>query len=164
MRLYRPHIPIKIKCRVAMRQLGYDANERDAVMRQHNRRHGALLANLLGRLAGKLGCAAAELRLDHNPALALRPQERRGLGRKTYYTPDANDPDHLEYRPHGAEHAGSHDIKTRVRGEHGQFSDHALIRRKKRRERRLKMRLKIKARTRWPKRPFPKGRGFERRG
>jgi hypothetical protein len=101
-------------------------------------------------LADAFGCEVSELRLDHDPPLALRPQERRGLGRKTYYTPDANDPEHLFYRPHGAQHAASHDVKTRIRGEHGQFSDIAMIKRQRRRERPAKRKAKI------PSRPFQK--------
>lgn len=94
-----------------------------------------LLDMLLAKLAELLGCAVEDLRLDHDPPLALRPQERRGLGKKIYYIPDANDPEHLNYRPHGAQFAGSHDVKTRIRGEHGQFSDVQLIKRQRRRER-----------------------------
>lgn len=120
-------------------------------------------------------CDRSELRLDHDPPLALRPQHRKGLGRKTYYVPDANDPEHLKYRPHGPQHDGSHDVKTRVRGDHGQFSDLALIRREKRRlgkaerkpkpkwAKRGKKSTTAKARfargkTRWPKRKFPRRR------
>jgi hypothetical protein len=66
------------------------------------------------------------------------------------YEPDANDPEYLVYRPHGAQHAGSHDVKTRIRGEHGQFSDIAMIKRQRRRERPAKRKAKI------PSRPFQK--------
>ena len=87
----------------------------------------------------------------------------------TYYIPDANDPEHLFYRPHGAQFAGSHDVKTRIRGDHGQFSDLALIKRERRRQKKAtpakrdftfrtnKSKLKRKwpkRKTNWPKRSF----------
>jgi hypothetical protein len=81
-----------------------------------------------------LGCNRHDLRLDHDPPLAARPRFRRGLGKKTYYQPPANDPDHLVYRPHGPEFEGSHLIKTNVRGDHGQFPDRVLIKRENRKK------------------------------
>lgn len=148
-KLYRPHIPVETKCRVALRQLG--ELWPDLVIEEHRakssasymakvgvppgRSLGRLLEQSLARLAELLGCNVSDLRLDHDPPLGARPRERKGLGKKTYYVPDANDPEHLFYRPHGPEFEGSHDIKTRVRGDHGQHPDRVLIKRERRRER-----------------------------
>jgi hypothetical protein len=153
-RLYRPSIPVEVKCRVLLLQLGEAWP--DAMLNDWRRKHSILLLHLKGKLAALLGCEIADLRLDHDPPLALRPQERRGLGRKIYYTPDANDPEHLIYRPHGAQFEGSHDVKTRIRGEHGQFSDIALIKRQRRRERPPKPKRPFSGTQKIPSRPFPK--------
>lgn len=163
-RLYRPHIPTDVRCVVALRQLGYD-DETSKIMRAtHDRAMGRLLDNLLGRLADTMGCAKKDLRLDHQPALALREKVIRD-GHHVGYSPDANDPEHLLYRPHGAQHEGSHDVKTRIRGDRGQYSDVVLIKRQRRRERAPRPKAKIPNVKRvWPKRPFPKGKGFEGRG
>ena len=165
-RLYRPSVPVEVKCRVALRQLGelwpddvINANRPNPSTR---RSLGGLLEKLLPRLAELLGCDRADLRLDHDPPLAARPQERRGLGRKTYYVPDANDPEHLFYRPHGPEFTGSHLIKTNVRGDHGQYPDRVLIKRERRRKDKRKRRPKTKIKQRkgfkWPTRRFRRRR------
>lgn len=163
-RLFRPAIPVEIRCRVLLRQLGEMFP--DAVIAEHRRGLGSLAEALQGRLADLLGCAISDLRIDHDPALALR--ERSGEGRATVYRPDANDPEFLAYRPHGAEFEGSHDVKTRIRGPHGQFCDLTLIKRERRRQRKAaaanepklrfaKTKQKIKfGKTRWPSRPFQK--------
>ncbi len=104
------------------------------------------IENLIPKLAALLGCEVGELRLDHDPPLAQRPQERRGLGRKTYYTPAANDPEHLFYRPHGPQHAGSHLIKTNVRGDHGQHPDRVLIVKARKLEKRKAAEKAVRAR------------------
>lgn len=178
-RLYRPAIPLEVKCRVLLRQLGEafpdDAIEAnrfrpgDAYLKGHGvfvpRGLGDYHERLMERLSELLNCKPDELRLDHDPPLALR--DRTGEGKRTTYKPAANDPEHLAYRPHGTEHEGSHDVKTRIRGDHGQYSDIVLIKRKRRRERKAaeaKLRNKRpqwkvarKAiRSRWPKRKFPK--------
>jgi hypothetical protein len=174
MRLYRPTIPLEIKCRVALRQLGemfpddvikLNQPKRDAgymvgVVGLSGRSLGKLLPDLLSRLAELLCCKVEDLRLDHDPPLAARPKERRGLGKKTYYTPDANDQEHLKYRPHGPEHAGSHMIKTNVRGDHGQHPDRVLIKKQRRLERGPKPKRgpKIQSRGFEKSRPFPKRR------
>ena len=116
-RLYRPTIPLAVKCRVVLRQLG-DFFIDDAII-AHRGKLGKLLSEKLSDFADIVGCEVSDLRLDHDPPLGARPRE--GLGRKTYYVPDANDPEHLLYRPHGAQFPGSHDVKTRIRGEHGQY-------------------------------------------
>lgn len=135
-RLFRPHVPVAVRQTVATRQLG-DAIFVQRLHRNEGESASAHLARLLSALAGKLGCAIEDLRLDHDPPLAMRPQFRRGLGKKTYYEPDANDPKHLFYRPHGTQFEGSHDVKTRIRGDHGQYSDVVLIKRARRQERKV---------------------------
>lgn len=171
MRLYRPHIPLRVKCQVLARQLKW--HDPDMLLRLHRKNYGALLDRLKADFAKALGCEVGDLRLDHEPALALRPKV--DSGKAALYSPAANDPLYLEYRPHGAQHDGSHDVKTRIRGEHGQFSDVALIKRQRRRERpptarqarmaelrekqkelRRKMKRKAgkKPKTRWQSRPF----------
>ena len=155
-RLYRPHIPLAIRVAVAERQSATKPNEIwkfYLATGWHPTMHYARrLKQLMQALAMQFGCTVADLRLDHDPPLGARPQERRGLGRKTYYLPDANDPEHLRYRPHGAQFDGSHDTKTRIRGDHGQFSDLALIKRERRRERKKKSAVRKK--FKWAKRKF----------
>lgn len=133
-RLYRPTIPLSVRCEVAERQLrarGLELDEKLFFPKNLTER----LQWLRESLALVLGCDVKELRLDHDPPLGARPRRRCGLGRKTYYTPDANDPDYLFYRPHGPEHEGSHLVKTNVRGDHGQHPDRVLIKKERRRER-----------------------------
>ena len=152
-RLYRPYVPLEVRCRVAMKALGELWPDQ---LLEEMGASKTLLTMLLTKLAAVLVCDVTDLRLDHDPPLGLRPQERRGLGRKTYYVPDANDPEHLFYRPHGTQFAGSHDVKTRIRGDRGQFSDVTLIKRQRRRDRKAKpvkrrsgSRPKLK--VKWPK-------------
>jgi hypothetical protein len=79
--------------------------------------------------------------LDHDPSLAVRPFNPH-TGK---CTPDANDPEHLFYRT-----KEDHRTKTFVHGEHGQYSDIALIKRERRRNQPAKPKRKIASR------PFPK--------
>lgn len=164
MRLYRPAIPLRVQCLVVLRQLGEMFPEK--VVDAHRRGLQRLLDQKLQEFATLIGCEIGDLRLDHNPALGTR--EKTGEGKETVYTPDANDPDHLRYRPHGTQFEGSHDVKTRIRGDHGQYSDITLIKRQRRREKKAaeaKMRNKrhgfgkrskeIRGRWKWPKRKFP---------
>lgn len=157
-KLYRPHIPIEVKCRVVLRQLGEMfpdevLNER----RRHHRGFGPFLKQKRQELADLLGCEVSDLRLDHDPPLGARVKhdyhkgdDMIGMTYFSVYEPDANDPEYLRYRPHGAQFAGSHDVKTRIRGDHGQFSDITLIKRQRRRERGPK-----------PKRPFASVSGLK---
>lgn len=164
-RLYRPHIPLAIRVQVAGRQLSERGlHLRVEAIKVATDTCGEQLAILLLLLSNTIGCKPADLRLDHDPALAARPKERRGLSSKTFYTPDANDPDHLFYRPHGPEHAGSHLIKTNVRGDNGQHPDRVLIKKQRRLEQGPKPKrqsqfssppMRSKKST-WPKRSFPK--------
>lgn len=155
-RLLRPAIPLDVRCLVAMRQLG--EMWPNSVLDAHKRGHGRLLRTLLASLAEQLGCEPGDLQLDHDPALGVREKVFRD-GVHVDYVPPANDPGALIYREKTA-----HGIKTRVRGERGQFSDLTLIKRQRRRERprpakpkaRLKTKgfAKIKNKSNWPKRPF----------
>lgn len=149
-RLYRPHIPLSVRLTVVLRQLEFiPAIVKSAVNAAiKDRRVGEMLHERLGQLAMNLGCERKDLRLDHDPPLAARPSYRRGLGKKRYYIPAANDPDHLVYRPHGAEFEGSHLIKTLVRGDHGQFPDRVLIKRERKRHEKKKPKPKMKIRSR----------------
>jgi hypothetical protein len=147
-KLYRPHIPLSVRILVATRQCyvaGFNPPARN---------EGESLASLLTRQLAALAiiwhCHVPDLRLDHHPALALR--ERRGEGKKTIYKPTANDPGHLFYRPHGAQFEGSHDVKTRIRGDNGQYSDLTLIKRERRRAK--KKAGKSKPKRKWGSRPF----------
>ncbi len=170
-KLYRPHIPLSVRCEVAERQMEkavkcLPTNEHGIIYRDLPARTYKMKDRLdaaLFHLARILGCEVKDLRLDHDPPLGARPKHRRGLGKKTFYIPDANDPDHLFYRPHGPEHEGSHLIKTNVRGDHGQHPDRVLIKKQRRLESpprakkttRLSTSRKIpNAHNPWPSRPF----------
>lgn len=129
MRLPRPHIPDSVKCEVALRALG-EMWPLEALKARKNK--SALLAELLARLADLLGVESArDLRLDHQPALALRSKIFRN-GVHVDYDPPSASIEHLIYRTHQ-----DHLIKTNVRGDGAQFSDWAKIRRERRQQRRL---------------------------
>lgn len=157
-RLYRPHIPLRIRVQVAERQL-----KQAGIAPISTEKLSTFLFLALDALARHIGCERQELRLDHDPALGTR--KKTGEGKRTIYDPPANDPDHLFYRPHGTTHEGSHDVKTRIRGDHGQYSDIVLIKRQRRRERAVEPahNRKHKPKTKWAKRAFPQGRGFQGR-
>jgi hypothetical protein len=96
--------------------------------------------------------AGIPVELHHSPALVNRKLKWRfvgkGYGTVPVYDPPANDPNYLVYMP-----VDEHDIRTRVRGARGQYSDLALVRKRKRQERKAKRR-----RFKWPKRKFPQRR------
>ena len=160
MRLFRPYVPLSVRVQVAERQVEEIVKLDDV--------YGSTFQNwtlqhrldvLHERLAKSFGCELKDLRLDHDPPLAARPKERRGLGKKTYYIPDANDSYHLFYRPHGPQFEGSHLIKTNVRGDHGQHPDRVLIKKARRLERGPKPKRGQKIHSRGfdkKSRPFPK--------
>ncbi len=187
-KLYRPHIPLKVRLKVVKRQVAERAGDGmllaiETTARRSNARNPGFIPTdaiylraLLVAFAEIIGCEPSELRLDHDPALGAR--KKTGEGKRTVYDPPANDPDSLRYRPHGAQHEGSHDVKTRIRGDHGQYSDVVLIKRQRRRERAVNETVKKKRHdlrkssahsgthkptTKWAKRAFPKGRGFQGR-
>lgn len=135
-KLLRPHIPYKVRCRVAMRQLGLTPEQiSESTGNIENRKNARymrvsyasyLKEFLLPRLRSKLWINKEHL--DHDPAL----ENREKVFRKSEhigYRPDANDPDFLIYRDRA-----DHDIKTRVRGEHGQFADNVIAKRERRRK------------------------------
>jgi hypothetical protein len=153
MRLPRPHIPLEVRCRVALRQLG-EMWPDDVLAADQNR--GKLLGLLLAQLAALLGCEPGGLHLDHDPALCLRDKIENDAGEIIGYVPDANDPEHLIYREKRA-----HQIKTTVHGIGAQRSDIAELKRARRRENGSPSRQRPK--RKWAKRPFPKGRGFQKK-
>jgi hypothetical protein len=172
-RLYRPHIPLAVRVKVAGRdcyRAGINPPAREA-----REPLGNFLKRLLVALSAAIGCEVSELRLDHDPALGARaqvpdksPRKDAGwsnsFGVPMRYEPPANDPDHLFYRPHGVQFSGSHDVKTRIRGDHGQHSDIALIKKMRRIEKGPKPKRgppmksggfrTTKMKPKWPKRPF----------
>lgn len=150
-RLPRPHIPFAIRVQVAARQ----CLARQTVF---PRSQAALVSGVLASrstLDEKLKTLLAMLfgerkaELHHNPALVNRQRTTSGD-----YTPPANDPDFLEYLVDD-----DHDIRTRVRGAHGQHSDLGLARKMKRIKRnrdphRRKQKIAQPKNFRWPSRPF----------
>ena len=191
-RLPRPNPTVEVRCRVVLRQLGemfiddvIEANEYRRRAAGGARSLGKLLAVKLADLATLLKCEVSDLRLDHTWALENRPKVFK-KGVHVDYKPAANDPEWLGYRPHGTRFAGSHDVKTRIRGDHGQLSDNMIAKKNrniaKRRARRAagkatgfqKKPFQVKRTTesraqvrppkrKWASRPFPKGRSFNRR-
>lgn len=147
-RLLRPSIGIEARCRIVLRQMGELWPDEVIRLNRFVPREtvfrvglAKLLAAKLKELAALLNCDVAELRLDHDPALGVRRKVfRKGI--HVGYSPPANSLEHLGYRPHPAKHAGSHDIKTRVRGDRGQLSDIALVKRNRRQEEREGVRPK----------------------
>ena len=156
-RLTRPSQPLTLLLMVALRDLGEMPPEQVIAHVGQAKRERRLRQELdaaEAKLAAKFGCQVAELRRDHDPALALRRKIVNAAGDVLRYVPDANDPNHLFYRPHGAQYDGSHDVKTRIRGEHGQHSDRVLIKKNRRMERGAKRRPKAKL----PSRSFQQNR------
>jgi hypothetical protein len=155
-RLYRPHVPVEVRCRVLMRQIGtmfpddlIAAYRPDfTVAPVHRRTYGKLFRMLIEHLAETLNCKVADLRLDHDPALAARPRVALRNGRMAY-NPDANDPEHLIYRE-----KHDHHIKTNVRGDGAQYPDRVLIKR----ERKRRAPARVKAKRKWASRPLRSGK------
>ena len=143
-RLPRPNPPIKIRCRVVLRQLGELFI--DNIIRENrfvprvvpSRSLGKLLYEKLATLATLLNCEVSDFRLDHTLALENRAKVFKN-GVHIDYDPPANDSEWLAYRPHGTQFAGSHDVKTRIRGDRGQLSDNALAKKERRRKARLRL-------------------------
>ena len=119
------------------------------------------LNRLLELIAEKLECAVDELRLDHNPALILRPYNPRIKNVAARYTPNANDSTALIYRS-----AHGHHIKTNVIGDGAQRSDTAeRMHQRRMDENRGKRKRKPKAKIQQRRNPWgPKGsRPFNKR-
>ena len=146
-RLRRPYVPLKVRCRVALRQLG--ELWPDEALKAHENGLLPFLDQLLFKMAGLLACEVLELQLDHDPALENRPFSKR----TRRYSTDANDPEFLVYRTQQA-----HKIKTLVRGDGAQLSDAAIARKRKRKERKAK-----RPRTRWASRPLRSAGRFPKR-
>ena len=147
-RLYRPHIPLEVRCRVALRQLGtFWPDEAIDARRRTAGGLGAYLSELLDKLAGTLGCETKDLRLDHMPALAIRDKIFRN-GIHVDYDPPCDSIDDLIYRTNIA-----HLVKTNHRGDHGQHPDRVLIKKQRRLERPPKPKRggKIASKASWPK-------------
>jgi hypothetical protein len=107
----------------------------------------------LDALARNFGCERKDLRLDHQPALALRDKIIRE-GIHVGYLPDANDSDHLIYRTHTA-----HLVKTNHSGDHGQHPDRVLIKKARRLTENKPPKRKVKIKSRGfdkVSRPFKK--------
>jgi hypothetical protein len=141
-RLYRPHIPVVVRCRVALRQLG--ELWQTGILLENRNNLGKLLDESLVELAALIGCKRNDLQLDHDPPLAVRKISYRNNGH-LIYEPDANDPEYLIYREKRA-----HQIKTNVRGDGAQYPDRVLIKRERRRREPPRAKLKRK----WPSRPL----------
>ena len=134
MRLPRPHVPLSVRVQVAERQCHQQGVILPYISLQYTDRERLDL--LLAALFGK-----DQFHLDHDPPLAARAAFRSD-GSFWHYSPHANDPRHLVYRT-----AEDHRIKTLVHGEHGQYSDRALIKREKRRRNPKRRRYKWPTRT-----------------
>lgn len=158
-RLYRPHIPIAVKVVVAERQVkerpNLDWGFYLSVCWQNNSDRMEMLKRILAK---RLHCEVKDLRLDHDPPLGARAKITEPDG-TMIYSPDANDPVYLNYRPHAPQFDGSHLIKTNVRGDHGQHPDRVLIKKQRRIERGPKPKRGPKIQSRGfdkQSRPFPK--------
>lgn len=185
-RLVRPRIPLDVKLTIILRQLGGMPGYVNDIVAEAcaSRRLGVKHDEALGRFANLTGCDVSDLRLDHDPALENREKVFR-KGVHVDYVPAANDPEHLFYRPHGTQFAGSHDVKTRIRGDRGQLPDNMIAKKNrnvaKRRARRAagkatgfqKRPFRVKRasesrsqarppKRKWPSRPWPKGRKIGR--
>lgn len=177
-RLLRPPINLKTKLRVLCRQLGEMFSDDLVAIAREQRALGSFVKDRLARLAVLLRCEVADLALDHDPALVNREKDVEVAHGQVFsrvvivppggvvlrYYPDANDPEHLIYRV-GGETGSAHDVKTRIRGEHGQHSDLALARKNKRIEKNRSGEAKpsrLRGGGRFPtgrkiqNRPFPK--------
>jgi hypothetical protein len=98
----RPYIPISVRVLVAERQVRKIASAKWWECYQHavsnGMTMGARLLALLLRLGHEAGWTVSH-QLDHDPALILRRYNPRIKKVAARYTPDANDPDFLIYRP-----------------------------------------------------------------
>lgn len=135
-RLPRPPIPLAVQLNAALRQLSPGINPEAVAIHvaamKRARRLGVRLAQVKESIARGFGCEVSDLRLDHT--LALENRTKVFVSNvHVDYDPPANDPGWLGYRPHGAEFDGSHDVKTRIRGDRGQLSDNALAKKERRR-------------------------------
>lgn len=141
MRLPRPYIPWSVREQVVDRQMeeaGMWPSFAAETARSCERRVRLKLEELFGR----------PVDLHHRPALINRERSTVFKTGALAYIPDANNPNYLIYLFAGA--GEEHDVETRVRGQHGQHSDLALVRKRRRKERKAK-----RPKRQWPKRKFP---------
>jgi hypothetical protein len=170
MRRVRPYIPLGVRVQVAERQIvallyaGITIEWWDAYnMATSKATAGLKLEILLEKLSEALG---GVLQLDHDPALILRQYKvDRRKPPAAWYTPNANDPDHLIYRPlreHGEKTFGRKADAEKTVTTKG--SDIWLKSKFKRLEQpNKKRRAKIPAKARpWPKGRKLQGRQFRR--
>lgn len=161
--------PASVRVVVALRQLEAFGASDALTTRGDGEKVDAFLERLLLGLALYIGCARGDLRLDHEPMLRRRTYDPTVAKVADRYTPHAHDAGCLLYRPQPPEFAGSHHVKTNVRGEHGQYSDVVLAKRERRLERRdavstsdSKPKFR-RPKRKWASRPFPTGRKFDTR-
>jgi hypothetical protein len=167
MRRPRPYIPLSVRVQVAERQVRALGDPVDAPLAlswfehyqlvSHELSMNERLRRLVDFLSNYLGDV---LQLDHDPALILRQYKvDRRKPEAAWFTPNANDPEHLVYRP-----LGDHGQKTTGRKQGAaktvttKGSDIWLKTKFRRLEQpRTKPKAKIPQRARpWPKRPFAK--------
>lgn len=157
-RLKRPYIPYTVREKVILRQLAETGIKPDWLVEDLpvKQRVDRYIRQLFGNVRPEL---------HHRPALVNRQIVKAKVSDNSKhwtifidddwnimrYEPDANDPRYLVYLA-----PDDHDIETRVRGLHGQYSDLALARKRKRKERKAK-----RPKRKWPSRPFPKQRKFK---
>lgn len=127
------HIPLSVQVAVAERQLGNTREKMEYVLFCS----GTKRMSLANRLSIALGIlfGAQTVNLDHTWALIDRRYNQRIKRVADRYTPNANDPAYLEWRPKARDATRSHDIKTFVRGDNGQLSDIGLRNKQRRMDR-----------------------------
>lgn len=140
-RLPRPYIPLDVRLDVATRQIQTLMKLTSKPVYPDRLSLRRQLDEALASLKDIL--KTNSLDLDHDPALVNRRKIHNRRGEIIRYVPDANDPRFLFYRA-----SDGHDIKTRVRGDHGQYSDLMLAKRERRR-------LRKKRKYRWASRSIP---------
>ena len=137
MSLERPHVPWSIRREVIERQMR-EAHLEPTLGELYTGSDERATRWMIERLF-----PGERVQLHHRPALINREKRVSEIDGFVWYKPPANDPDHLVYLP-----ADDHDVETRVRGQHGDYSDLALRRKRKRIERKASQKFKRK----WPKR------------
>ena len=169
MRRVRPYIPLEVRVQVAERQLRSvdNGDQCTDIWWALNRTDGLTLRDKLEVMLKALSEALGDvLQLDHDPALILRQYKvDRRKPPAAWYTPNANDPDHLIYRPlrdHGEKTFGRKADAEKTVTTKG--SDIWLKSKFKRLEQpSKKRRAKIPARAKpWPKGRKLQGRRFRR--
>lgn len=133
------HVPIGIQLAVAERQIGNQENALapyiGSVTRWRQEHGREMSASRALNIALRLLFGDATVNLDHTWALIDRPYNPRIKNVAARYTPHANDPDYMEWRPKARDAERSHDIKTFVRGDNGQLSDIGLRNKQRRMDR-----------------------------